>query len=419
MTEEVGTVKYGWSVKLAVIALILVQMTQGLCNPSLAGIMALFPNEDVAAIQTILNIPMLIMIFSALVTGSLAHKIGYKTTGIIAMLLALIGGVAPGLVHPSVGVMIFERAIFGIGYGMVYALAIAAAGEFWRGKEITKMVGIITFACGLVGLVYNAFAGVLVTMGWECIYYAYGIIIIFMIYYAIAMPQRSELPVPKNADAKEKGGLAGLGAKYWEFFIAMTVALCCLNVFMSNIAMVVVGTGIDATGAAVAVVMMGFTAGLMIGGAIYPPMYRVLKRLTMAVFILVDAVCFTLVVTCTNSTSLVLLIVLAIIIGIVFGGVNAEWGDMANKKVQDYPRASALGSSLFIAGAGIGQFMTPFVMGPLAGIFGQTQANPFYQYYPAIAILAVGGIVLLVMAIIKKNKVDYEHEEESVAAEEE
>ena len=70
-----------------------------------------------------------------------------------------------------------------------------------------------------------------------------------------------------------------------------------------------------------------------------------------------------------------------------------------------------MGASVVVLGAGVAQFLSPFFLSALAGVAGQTQENPFYQYYPAIAILAVGGVILLVMAIVKKNKVDYEREE--------
>ena len=107
--------------------------------------MADFPEAPVTTVQTIINIATLVMIPAALVTGPIVNKIGYKTTGIIAMVIALVGGVAPAFVHPSVEFMIFERGVFGIGYGMVYTLSIAACGEFWRGKATTGVVGAVNF----------------------------------------------------------------------------------------------------------------------------------------------------------------------------------------------------------------------------------------------------------------------------------
>lgn len=415
MASTTGEKKYGLPVKIAVVLLIFVQMTQALCNPSLAGIMADFPEASVTTVQTVINIATLVMIPAALVTGPIVNKLGYKTTGIIAMVIALVGGVAPAFVHPSVGFMIFERGVFGIGYGMVYTLSIAACGEFWRGKATTGLVGAVNFGAGLAGILYNLFAAALAPMGWETIYYGYFLIVPILVYYAVVMPQHSELSKGEAVDGKKsKTTLSSFGMQFWLFIIGMALAIASAAAFMNNIAMIVVGTGIDVTGAAVATIMTGFTVGMMIGGATYPFLYGLLKRSIMAIYLILDAIAFVLIM---MYASYMVLMVLAVVIGVVFGGLNSAWGDMANKKVVDYPQASATGTSIFIAASGVAQFLSPFFLSGLAAVAGQTEANPFYQYYPAIAILAVGGIFLLVMAVIKKNKVDYEREETGISAE--
>lgn len=415
MATTTGEVKYGLPVKICVCLLLFTQMTQGLVNPSLAGIMADLPGSSPTTYQTIINIATLVMIFSALVAAPLVKKTGYKTAGLIGMLFCLIGGLAPGFFHPSVTVLLVERAIFGIGYGIVYSLGIAACGEFWRGSATSAMVGLVTFAAGLAGIVYNLGSSAIAPIGWEYIYYVNFAIVPFMIFYAIFMPQRSELPVPEAPQGeKKKMNLSGLGSKFWMYIVCMMFGLASVCVFMNNIAMVVVGTGIDSTGAAIGIIMTGFSIGLMVGGAVYPVLYRVFKRSLMAIYMLVDAICFVVIMV---SPTYMVLMVCATVIGIVFGGINAEWGDMGNKKVADYPAASPLGASIFISAAGLAQFLSPFFLAALAGIAGLAETNPFYQYYPAIAIIGIGGIVLLVMAIIKKNKVDYEHDELEAPAE--
>lgn len=181
--------KYGLTVKVSVASLLFVQMTQTFANSSLSGIMTDFPDASATAAQTVINIATLIMIVSALVAPAMAKKMGYKTAGLLAMVLALVGGVAPAFFHPSIEVIIFERAIFGIGYGMIYALDIAACGEFWRGKETTSMVGVAIFSVGLAGIAYNLLSAALAPYGWEFIYYGY-----FIIVPLCAWPWESPLP---------------------------------------------------------------------------------------------------------------------------------------------------------------------------------------------------------------------------------
>lgn len=139
----------------------------------------------------------------------------------------------------------------------------------------------------------------------------------------------------------------------------MALGIAAAAAFMNNISMIVVGTGIDTTGAAVGIIMTGFGAGLMVGGAIYPIAYRLLKRAAMPVFLLIDAVCFLAIMA---NTYYMTLIVCATIISVV---LNAAWGDMANKKAADYPAASSSGASVFIAASGLAQFLSPpFPVGP-------------------------------------------------------
>lgn len=133
----------------------------------------------------------------------------------------------------------------------------------------------------------------------------------------------------------------------------MALGIAAAAAFMNNISMIVVGTGIDTTGAAVGIIMTGFGAGLMVGGAIYPIAYRLLKRAAMPVFLLIDAVCFLAIMA---NTYYMTLIVCATIISVV---LNAAWGDMANKKAADYPAASSSGASVFIAASGLAQFLSP------------------------------------------------------------
>lgn len=409
MEDVKKTEKYGLPVKICVALLLFTQMTQALVNPSLAGIMADLPGSSATTYQTVINIATLVMIVSALATAPLVKKIGFKTTGLIGMACCFVGGITPAFFHPTIEVLIAERAFFGIGYGMVYSLGIAACGEFWRGKETTNMVGVAIFAAGLAGIVYNLASSMIAPIGWTYIYWINFIIVPFMVFYAIFMPQHSCLTVQEApAAGKAKFSFAGLGKNFWIYIVTMMIALAAVCAFMNNVAMIVIGTGIDATGAAIGIIMTGFGAGLMVGGALYPFVYRCLKRAALPVFLLIDAVCFVVIMLYSSYATL---IVCAVIVGIMFGALNASWSDMGNKKVADYPAASSSGASVFIAASGLAQFLSPFFLALLAGIAGLSESNPFYQYYPAIIIIGVGGIVLLVIAIAKKNKVDYEHDD--------
>ena len=104
------------------------------------------------------------------------------------------------------------------------------------------------------------------------------------------------------------------------------------------------------------------------------------------------------------------------VIGLMFGCINSNWYDMIGKKVERRA-AAALGGSLYVVIAGVAQFIGPFWMDFAAiNIFQQqpldmvtfASGNPFYQYYPALVILAVGAIILFIFAIKNHGIPDYE-----------
>ncbi len=408
-----GGKKYGAAVKFAVLTLILVQNTQAMCSPTLAAIQAAFPGADVTTVQMVNTIPAIIMIVSSAICGPLTRKMGYKWAGLLGMAFALVGGILPAVYHPSIMAIVIERALCGVGYGMVFAMAVAACGDFWRGKETTTMVGLVTAFAGVGGIVYSLIAGWLVDINWTAPYWFYAIIIVWAIYYVIFMPNHSELPKeslagPEGSAAGEKPkfSIQGFGSKYWVFLIVTTICIGTMTAFINNAAICIVGLGLG-TGATVGLVMTGFSIGLMLGGLIYIPVYRALKRIALPCWMLLYGVMLLITML---APSLPMFFACAFLCGIAFGTINAAWSDMANKKVAD-PHRSADGSSFYVAMQGIGQFIAPFWLAAVAAMVGFTSANLFYQWYPAIAILIVSAVVLIVLALVNKNKVDYEKDE--------
>lgn len=408
---------YGWAVKIAVLLLLFIQMLQSLVNPSLTGIMGEFPGAAPTTYQMIINIATITEMVAALVVGGICRKAGFKTLAVLGSLLALIGGVAPIFLPCSIPLLIAYRAVFGIGYGFVYALAVAAVGEFWRGKEASQVSGLISLAAGFAGIIYNlAESAIIAALGdvnWRVCYHINWVCVPILIYCLIFMPQRNAALAEEMAAAKESGtaksaGLAGLGAKFWVLMVAVVLTLGAVCVFMNNIAMVVLGAGMSP--ASIGIIMTGFCVGIMLGGPFYIATYRALRRYAMPFYLLVDFIFFLVMMFVPNYIAY---IIAGVVIGTVFGSINSSWYDMAAKKVVAYPEASTLAGTIYVVVAGIAQFIGPFWVAFLGtAIFRQPETNPFYQYYPALVCLAVGAIFLFVMAAKNHGKPEYERDED-------
>ena len=428
--------KYGWAVKISILLLMVVQMLQSTVNPSLTGIMQEFPGYDTTTYQTIINVATLTECVAALVVGLLVRKIGFKTTVVAGCLLALLGSVTPVFFGNGVEIMIGIRAIFGIGYGICYAVPVASVGEFWEGKEATQMAGLITLFAGGAGIVFNlACTAIITSVGdanWRMIYQMGWVIVPILIMGLIFIPQRNpEIDAKAEAAGRNSNvDFGGLGKDYWLLMAAVVIVLGAVCVFMNNIAMVVIGTAVmnpaaglgdpATAGASIGTIMTGFSVGLMLGGPIFIFSYGKLKRYAMPVYLAVDAICFVLMIV---APGFITYCIWAAVIGVIFGCINSTWYEMMGPKCIN-PAAGALAGSLYVTIAGVAQFIGPFWMDFLAtGVFQQppldmmtfASGNPYYQYYPAIVILAVGAIFLFIMAVRTHGVPDYEKKQEAVA----
>ena len=429
--------KFGWGVKISILLLMVVQMLQSTVNPSLTGIMQEFPGYDTTTYQTIINIATITECVAALVVGLLVRKIGFKTMVVIGCVLALAGSVTPVFFGNGVEIMIGIRAVFGVGYGIAYAIPVAAVGEFWEGKEATQMAGLITLFAGAAGIVFNlACSAIIAAVGdanWRMIYQMGWVIVPILILGLIFVPQRNP-EIDKKAEELGRNSnvdFAGLGKDFWLLMVGVVLTLGAVCVFMNNIGMVVIGTAImnpaaglgdpAAAGASIGIIMTGFSVGLMLGGPIFIFSYNLLKRYAMPVYLLIDAVCFVLMIV---APGFITFTIWAAIIGVIFGCINSTWYEMMGPKCIN-PAAGALAGSLYVVVAGVAQFIGPFWMDFTAeNIFQQPEldmvtfasGNPYYQYYPAIAVLVIGGVFLLFMAIKNHGVPDYEKKKEEAAA---
>ena len=421
--------KYGWMVKIAVLSLMFLQMLQSTVNPSLSGIMQEFPGYDTTTYQTIINVATLTECVAALLVGFLIRKLGYKTMITIGCVLGLIGSVGPIFFGNGVEIMIGIRAVFGVGYGIAYAACVAAVGEFWEGKDATQMAGLITLSAGISGTIYGfAASGIVAAVGdanWRMVYQLGWIIVPILLLCVIFIPQRNpEIDAQAEAaGANANIDFAGLGKDFWILMICVIITLGGVCVFMNNIAMVVLGQAImnpaaglgdpASAGASIGFIMTFFSVGMLIGGPIYIWSYNTFKRYAMPLYFAIDFVMFLLMM---FVPGLITFCVWTCIIGLMFGCINSNWYDMIGKKVERRA-AAALGGSLYVVIAGIAQFIGPFWVDFAAqNIFQQppldmvtfASGNPYYQYYPALVILAVGAIIMFIFAVKNHGIPDYE-----------
>lgn len=393
--QATGEKKYGFLAKLAVVSLMIIQFTQAFASPALASIQASFPNVDTTIIQQIVALPTMLMVISSIFCGRLCAAIGYRRSSYIAIVLALLGGVMPAVMHGSVATILFWRGVFGLGYGLVFTLSVSLVNILWSGKEQKMMIGMTLFAGAACAMGYSTLSGYFAGINWVYVFWSYLVIVPFAIIIIAFLPEppKEKRTFPVVKEERVKGGFGGF---YWVFIILALISVAFTASFMNNVAMVIMGNGIGKP-TDIGLTMTFFSLFLSLAGLIYGPMRKVVGRFLIPILLIIFGIDTILM---TKTLNLTLFIVLASVYGAVFSLINCEYNMMSGTTVRSRARIGD-GASLYIAGQGVGQFIGPFVCAGLAGLIGFT--GPNYQLNVSGPVMLAAGIVLLIIVFIKKG----------------
>ena len=106
----------------AIMSIFCLCMGVGTITPALNTIMQAFPDLPISTIYLASTLPSLTVIPATIVAGMLAgDKAKYKTLAIIGIVIFILGGVAPYF-SDNFTVILIERAVFGIGLGIISPL---------------------------------------------------------------------------------------------------------------------------------------------------------------------------------------------------------------------------------------------------------------------------------------------------------
>ena len=96
------------------------------CTAALQNIQNSFPNVPYSVISLVLNIPNLCAAVLSIVSGIIVdRKISLKKLMLIAIAFHCIGGVMPAFFgENSIGMLLFGRFVFGIGYGLMTIITV-------------------------------------------------------------------------------------------------------------------------------------------------------------------------------------------------------------------------------------------------------------------------------------------------------
>ncbi|WP_062049444.1 MFS transporter [Bacillus sp. JCM 19034] len=100
----------------------------------------------------------------------------------------MIGGVGGGFV-PTIELLLFFRAILGIGVGLMMPLSTSLVADFFDGQERTATMGQVSAVNNLGGVVLFLLSGVLASVTWRAAFSVYVLVIVSMVIIYFFLPK--------------------------------------------------------------------------------------------------------------------------------------------------------------------------------------------------------------------------------------
>lgn len=391
-------------IKIGIYAMAVLMMGIVGVSGSLTVIGAQFSSASQSMIQSIISIPCLAVLPTTLISGKLMSSMPKKTLGIIGMVIFLVGGVVP-VCLTSLPVILVFRGIFGIGVGIVQAVASALVAENFVGSEREAVQGTMTSA-QMLGCAVMVFAGGwLGDVAWNVSFLVHGIAVLSLIIAFACLPLvRAQKKDNAGAVAFAEGGEGSgsgqgkthLNKSSWSWAGVTFLLFIGVQVYTVYISYVLneksIG-GAAESGATVAVACIG---GFVMG-VLYGKLAGKAGNLTFAMGLFVMALSY-LILALAGSMTVIYLG------GFVYGiamaiCMPAAFVNTANS-VDAYSSAMAL--SITMCAQNLGQFICPYIMNTITGITGSAQ--PSTLTYLLAAILLAGMGVPAVFWGIRKRK---------------
>ena len=183
--------------KISILSIsLLAIMSSATISPVLSTIGDYFSDASDLMVKMVVSLPAIFIIPVTLITGKLIFYIKKKHLLYAGLILYLIGGLGGGLAN-SIEVLLMFRAIMGIGVGLLTPLTRGVIADFFKDRELVKMMGYSTATNNLGAIIATASAGLLSVLGWRYPFLVYGVAFVVLFLVVFFMPD-SEIPLKQE-----------------------------------------------------------------------------------------------------------------------------------------------------------------------------------------------------------------------------
>lgn len=378
---------------IAIMSIFFIAMGVGTITPALNSIMLAFPDLSVSTIYLTSTLPSLMCIPATLFAGAVAgNRVKFKTLGIIGVGLFVLGGVAP-FFATDFTVILIERAIFGIGLGIISPIGNALIIGLYEGEQQANLLGIGTIMMNVGGIVLQFMGGAMAGVAWNYAFLPHLLGIITLLLVMFFLPEPPKIEHPAGAEKPKitiKPVIWLVAALFGVVMFIDYPMLMGMSTFLANNK---IGGPTTA-----AVVLSFFTVGGMIGGAVFSSVFKFAKRFTVGIGLLCMSIAYVFVLYTGN--------VALITVGAAFEGIGFSIlmpSVFTIVGMTASPQSVPMCASIILAVMNAFAFVTTYWIAFIGGVTGDPVGGPMFA---GMIIAAIGGVIFLVVDPFPKPKND-------------
>lgn len=382
--------------KVVAAGLLVMSMTMA-CNSALSPILAevgkYFPDASDASIQIVLTIINLITLPMMIIEPFFEKVLTKRDIAVIGTGLMLVGSLVPQVLNSELWMLYLASGIIGIGLSFVVVTSSSLISDYFTGLDKSRVMGFQSIFVSVGGTIIAKGSGLLTAMaGWKTGYLIFLITLPIILIILFTVP-RGQVVVPE--ETSEKGGISGSMVYFGVLCLITGIFVATFN---TNIAMYIDQKGIGDANTAGTVASIMQVVGI-IGGLLLGTVVKTFKRFTIGASILVMAagtLCVGL------STSFYVICIGAFLVGIGFAIRNPGAVTFGANMV---PAAqSSLAIAVVSASYNVGNFLSAFIVNPVAEMFSQDISMRFIV--SAIGLVVIGIISCVKAPVTDKQALD-------------
>ena len=367
----------------AIMSIFCLCMGVGTITPALNTIMQAFPDLPISTIYLASTLPSLTVIPATIVAGMLAgDKAKYKTLAIIGIVIFILGGVAPYF-SDNFTVILIERAVFGIGLGIISPLGNALILGNFQGDKRASLMGMGTLMMNIGGIILQFLGGYFAGIGWQYSFlpHALGIVSLILVIFYLPEPAKIQMPAGEKKKINIPKSVWILSILFGCVMFIDYPMLMGMSTYLS-----IKGVGDTTTSA---VVLSFFTVGGMIAGAIFGKLFKSTGRFIIAVGLFLMALGYVFLLFIPNF---IMITVGAAFVGIGFSTLMPAVMMILGMLVP--PQDVALSTSVLMAIMNLFAFLSTYWIQMIANITGDAIIAPMYV---SMGIALVGGVIFSIV----------------------